>query len=255
MLRMTTTMGSTRQFNHSMANAFDSPAPSHCPEPLAQPPAQCHNAASQSEVATGARNGRARFWNKNGPQLPTSSSSTEFRQQVRSRRTQLAHVPTLVPRPSRHRSSMDPCDTSSFIVPQWVDYAKNRYMPDINGVLGNESTGWDSLKDRTMVRTSLPMAIYTSLTSPAVYTTSGPTSASQRMARTHPEHQQAALESSASKPSPSVPQDCRFDTPAASSGFEMPWRAWDGSGTITTMYSLTAVHTYRRSRGLGGVGA
>ncbi|KAF6759229.1 hypothetical protein DFP72DRAFT_1064189 [Ephemerocybe angulata] len=191
---------------------FDSPTPSHCPELLGLESWAMTSVSSRyrslspppatRKVATEAPNARPRFWNKNGPQLPTSSTDTELRPLVTARAldhelrrrfvTRLAHSPNFVSRPSRRGSSMDPCDTSSFIVPQWVDYGENRLVLELDEVLGNEFAGQNSSKDRTMLSRSVH----------DVWT-------------------------DASRTAVSTPRPLHVV-------LEVPWRARDGSGTICT---------------------
>ncbi|KAF5311226.1 hypothetical protein D9611_012986 [Ephemerocybe angulata] len=190
---------------------------------LEQPPAQCHNAASSSESPTEARNARARFWKTN---FVGKSARA---------------VPTYQPSSPGHLgSSTDPCDTTSThsskaltftcslvlvlcAAQEWEVMAKI----DIRGA-GERVYGIGFVERPNYV-----------------YRTSGPTPVGRRIARTHPEHQQAALESSASKPSLSELQYRRFDTPAASS------RSRDAVASKGWVWYH--LHTHRRSRGLGGV--
>ncbi|KAF6759218.1 hypothetical protein DFP72DRAFT_1043318 [Ephemerocybe angulata] len=181
--------------------AFDSPTPLHRPEGCddgLHPLTQCHNAASQSEVATEARNARI-------------ASGT--RMALNSRRRPAAQ--NFVGKSARTVPSLHTYPPSS-PGPLVADRARTHAIPTL-GVLGNEFAGWDSLKDRTMCIRRLGRRQRVSARHALTQSTSKPRSSLAPRNRAYP-----CLRTAVSTPRP------------LQVVLEMPWRATDGSGAICT---------------------
>ncbi|KAF6759221.1 hypothetical protein DFP72DRAFT_844488 [Ephemerocybe angulata] len=261
-----------RQFKHSMANAFDSPTPSHRPEKY-HGNSQYISTIFPDEVVWRNHNIILTIFRTENTHHPCSVMLTmplfrysgcddglqrlaqPFRRLQPPGKSQLKRATVELDYGKRWPSTPDVVQQHR-IVSASPPASHIAYAPHQNSSPGPLVTARalaHELRRRSQnhqlsppgplvtaqARTRATPVLRPSFVAPAwmaeiVHTTSEPTPVARRIARTHPEHQQAALESSASKPSLSVPQDRRFDTPAASGRLEMLWRARDGSGTICT---------------------